>query len=507
MCRTCYLFFLVLFVTRAYAQNDLDAIRYSRPGIGGTSRVVAMGGAFGALGADLSCAAYNPAGLAVFRGGDISFSGGLKTTGNVGTLYNTTTSNPQAAFVFNNFGIVGAWPSQSDCLSRHILAFTNTQIQNFESAVSMSGYTNSNSIAKDMLNLAQGKSLTNLNNSYEGLGYDTYLLDYDSLGKKYFSFLDTKRTVKQTRDLVTTGRVNELNFSYAYTYKDRFYLGASLGLPQVRYESTMTHSEYDDKDSMRVVMTSDSTYNTTYVDGLPFVYASRLGFNEMTYTEYFKTTGSGVNLKLGGVVRVNDMLRIGAYYHTPTKYRLTDEYYNALSVSFDKNKTTPKKETYPAEGGVYSYRIITPARLGLNAGFIFQKKGLLAVDYEYVNYRKASLQGASAADFATANDVLQKKYSGSHNLKVGAELNLDPFKLRAGWAVNGSPFGNTFGGSLVRNTMSVGFGYKSAGGFYLDAVLAYTFSYEDYYLFSTLDAMAKLDYRSASFGVTTGFKF
>ena len=37
-----------------FAQNDLDAIRYSRNGVGGTARFVGMGGAFGAAGADLS---------------------------------------------------------------------------------------------------------------------------------------------------------------------------------------------------------------------------------------------------------------------------------------------------------------------------------------------------------------------------------------------------------------------------------------------------------------------
>lgn len=503
----CLLLLCTLFGTPANSQNDLDAIRYSRNGVGGTSRFTAMGGAFGALGADLSCAAYNPAGLGVFRGGDISYSGSLKTISNSGSIYNSSSSLSQAVFAFNNFGIAGAWKSKIDPDSRHILAFSNSQLQNFESSVSMSGYTNSSSIAKDMLNLAKGNSLNSLNNSYEGLGYDTYLLDYDSVGQNYFSFLDTKRSVKQTRDLVTGGRVNELNFSYAYTYKDRFYVGASLGLPQVKYESTMTHTEFDDMDSMRVVVTSDTSYTSTYVDELPFVYGSKLGFNSMTYEEYFKTTGSGVNLKLGGVIRVNELLRIGVYYHSPTAYRLTDEYYNSMSVSFDKAKSNPENETYPANGGIYSYNITTPARWGLNAGFIFQKKGLIAIDYELVNYRKASLQGSSASDFAAANEAIQKKYSTGQNIRLGAEVNLDPFKLRAGYAVNGSPFGNVFTGTLVRNTMSIGMGYKSPNNFYFDVVLSYTYAHEDYYLFTTMDTKAGLNYGTTTLGATAGFKF
>ena len=57
-------------------------------------------------------------------------------------------------------------------------------------------------------------SSANLNSSYEGLGYDTYLLDYDSATAKFFSFVDLKRTVSQTRDIITSGKQNDRNFNY-----------------------------------------------------------------------------------------------------------------------------------------------------------------------------------------------------------------------------------------------------------------------------------------------------
>src|SRR3954467_14290246 len=86
------------------SQNDLDALRYSRGGVNGTSRFKAMGGAFGALGADLSCGAYNPGGLALFRKGEASYGGGLKFTNNQATINGKSSGLSDASFVFNNFG-------------------------------------------------------------------------------------------------------------------------------------------------------------------------------------------------------------------------------------------------------------------------------------------------------------------------------------------------------------------------------------------------------------------
>lgn len=496
-----------------YAQNDLDAIRYSRLGVGGTSRFVSMGGAFGAVGADLSCASYNPAGLGVFRKGEISFSAGARSTNNNGSIYGRTTSVFDLKVVYNNFGIAAAWRSKNDADSRHVVAFTNTQLQNFNNSISMSGYTNSNSIAKDMVNLAEkSKSSSNvtgnLNSMYEGLGFNSFLLDTGY--NKFYSYVDLKRSVKQTRSLVTSGRVNDLSFSYAYAYKDKFYFGASLGLPQVSYESTTTHTETDDKDSMRVAIyqtpRGDSVV-TTYLEDVPFVIPSKLGFNSLEYTEYFKTSGSGVNLKLGGIVRVSDMFRFGLYVHTPTLYSLKDVYYNNISVSFDKNPSNPVVLKEPENGGTYDYKIITPAKLSASAAFIYKKLAVIAVDYELVNYRRAQLTSTNVADFAGVNAVIKTKYTNGQNLRVGAELNVNPVTLRLGYSMQGSPFGDVFNGAFVRNTFSIGGGFRTKNNFYMDFVLSKTLSSENYYLFSTLDAKAKLNYSNTVISVTAGLKF
>ena len=56
------------------AQNFEDIVRFSATPNNGTARVSAMGGAFTALGGDISAIAINPASVGVFRKSEISFT-------------------------------------------------------------------------------------------------------------------------------------------------------------------------------------------------------------------------------------------------------------------------------------------------------------------------------------------------------------------------------------------------------------------------------------------------
>lgn len=56
------------------AQGYDDILRFSRFTTTGTARSAAMGGAFGALGGDLSTLSTNPAGIGVFRKSEAAFT-------------------------------------------------------------------------------------------------------------------------------------------------------------------------------------------------------------------------------------------------------------------------------------------------------------------------------------------------------------------------------------------------------------------------------------------------
>ena len=63
--------------TTAFAQNEEDALRYSQQMSPSSGRSWGMGGAMGALGADVSSFFTNPAGVGMYKRGGAEISFGL----------------------------------------------------------------------------------------------------------------------------------------------------------------------------------------------------------------------------------------------------------------------------------------------------------------------------------------------------------------------------------------------------------------------------------------------
>ena len=75
MFRNSFLFLTLLCVNHlSFSQTYEDVLRYNSFNNEGTSRFNSMGGAFGALGGDVSAISINPASSSVFIDSEISFS-------------------------------------------------------------------------------------------------------------------------------------------------------------------------------------------------------------------------------------------------------------------------------------------------------------------------------------------------------------------------------------------------------------------------------------------------
>lgn len=494
---------LALLGMHSYAQNDLDALRYSQTNVGGTARFVSMGGAFGALGANVSCTSYNPAGIGIYRKGEINISPGLRFTNNAGTHNGNTIKNFEPSFLFNGFGIAGSWQSKANEDSRHSLGFTLNQLQNFSSKVTLRGYANRKSIANDLLDNAGNANPNNLDPSYSGLAFNTYLVD--TIDGGYYSFANSKFNMLQEKNIETSGRMNELSIAYAYGYKDKLYFGASIGVPMITYNHSATYTETDNKDSLFIKYNSStSTYSTSYDYGV-YYYPGLGGFKSMTYNETYKTSGNGFNLKLGVLYRINEYLRVAAHYHTPTVLNLTDGYYYKMTTRFDEGDSY--ELTYPENGGVYKYTIITPMRYGASLGFVYNKWLCLGFDYETLDYGQSQISSSEAGVFGGVNETIRNKYSAAHNFRAGAEFNLSPVVLRIGYASYGSPFGETFTGKFVRNSYSGGIGFRSKNWTFDFGFVRQLYS-EDYYMYNPKYAdKSTIDFSGTNIVCTIGCKF
>ena len=127
--------FLGSIAWQANAQNEIDILRYSYQESLGTARSMSMGGAFGALGADLACLSGNPAGIGMYRRGDAGISTGLasqKTKVNIAGQFGNAN---QLSGSTTNLGIALSYPSVNPDWPVTTLAVTNTRRANYNERV------------------------------------------------------------------------------------------------------------------------------------------------------------------------------------------------------------------------------------------------------------------------------------------------------------------------------------------------------------------------------------
>ncbi|MFA7042902.1 MAG: hypothetical protein WC186_00990, partial [Bacteroidales bacterium] len=99
---------LLVVNTMVFAQGEFDVLKYSLTDITGSARYVAMSGAFGALGGDMSAISMNPAGVSVYRSSEFTITPSLCTT-STKSHFDLSSSDSKEKMLINNFGYVGSF--------------------------------------------------------------------------------------------------------------------------------------------------------------------------------------------------------------------------------------------------------------------------------------------------------------------------------------------------------------------------------------------------------------
>ena len=463
----------------ALSQNENDAFRYSFMKPGGTARFTSMGGAFGALGGDFSSLSTNPAGLAIFRSSEITFTPTLDFALVESTYYGSTQDDMKYNFNFNNLGVVFAIP-----ITRPIdqpgwksvnFGFGINRHNNFNQRWVAEGFNPQSSLMTDFLNQAIGEgSISNLDDFSTGLAWDTWLL-YQVNGQ--FAVDMPNGGVLQRQETNSSGSIREFVLSVGANYNDFLFLGATLGLPSVRYEESSVFVETDRDNNNSI-------------------------FKSLTYTNKFITSGSGFNLKVGAIIRPTDMVRLGVAVHTPTFFKLKDEYNAIMRSSLNLSDYTNYSSS---PNGWFRYELNTPLKAIGSLGLVFGTAGLVSFDYEYVDYTRMRLRSDDYI-FSSENNIIRENFTAQHNLRLGGELRVDPLVLRGGYAFYSSPY-KTGVNDGQQSVVSAGIGIREKH-YFIDFAYAYTFFREDYYLYSA-QFVNPVDnqYSLSRFMLTLGFRF
>jgi hypothetical protein len=447
-------------------QNMDDALRYSKVFYQGTARFNSMGGAFTALGGDLTAIALNPAGAAVFRTTEVSVSPNIMFR-SLNTSYNGySTDNSSSDFGLGQIGLATSINLGSGSgISGFTIGYSYNRTNNFNRHAVIDGVSENGSMADFWALQANGTNTWDLSNApymaYEAWLIDTLsgeFTDYASIFSYYGEDNPTYgQKVKRTID--NTGMSGEHTIALAANIGDKFYVGAGFGITTFSYTGHYVHSEMDDQD---------------------LVY----DFVDFTYTDHFNASGSGWNFKLGTIIRPIESLRLGLSFTTPTIYKVDEAYYSNLSANLYNEIDGPAHPEINMDEMTYRYRITTPYRI--NAGIAWQVGtiALLSADYEFVDYAFAKLSnGVDGYDFYNENQDLKAEFRSTGNLRLGAEVRLGSLYLRGGYRYYGSSFQpGTLNANSHYSGFSTGIGYRQRN-FYADLSMSWLHNNESYMMY------------------------
>jgi hypothetical protein len=489
-----FIILLVLsFGSISFAQNADDALRYSRLFYSGTARFMSMGGAFTALGGDISSLSQNPAGLGVFRSSEITITPQLEYFKS-GSLFNGTSSND---FLYNfNLGQGGIVAnlikneSESGLITLNF-GYSFNRTSNLTQTIVINGKSTSSSLADYWADEADGltkdKLEANVPDAY--LAWGTYVIDSlsgsdNSYGTVYSNYGDNPPSVygqNMKRVVTNTGYTGEHAISIGGNYSNKLFFGATIGITTLSYESKYEHSE-----------STDATLPSN--------------FKDFDYTLYYKDNGTGFNLKLGAIYKPIEILRLGFAFHSPTVYHINEYLYDNISTHvYGDNYTSSNTASR------FSYGLTTPFRVMLGGALQVKKIALLSVDYEYVDYSSAKFftLGNDSFDYTDKNQLIKQSLGASNNIRFGAEVRLSSIYLRGGYGYYGKAWkSDQDNANQSYNSLSCGLGFREKNIF-ADFGFS-TMTNKDKYLLYTSSAgsaISDLNMTRNIFTVTFGYKF
>ncbi len=467
----------------ATAQNDIDALRYSQITFGGTARFSSMAGSMGALGGDISTLTFNPAGIGIFRKSELSITPSIFSQTTSSTYNNTNSTDRKINLNLGNIGLVTTFDltnNKNNTTGWQSLnfGFGYNRTNNFQNNISIAGNNKTSSLLDTYVAAANGHTNANFDGFSTGLAWKTYLinpntapdtLNYNHVLKNYGEL--------QQKSVQTSGSMGETAISFGGNYKNKVYVGATLGIVDVRYNEQSVYQESDEKDSIK-------------------------NFKSFMYTQNLTTRGTGVNFKFGMIVKATDWLRIGAAVHTPTVIHLSDAYNSSMKSNLDNGITYDAK----SPDGSFNYTITTPFRVLGSLGFVVNKNALLNAEYEYVDYTNMQLNSHPNV-FSDVNNTIHSKYTSTGNVRVGGEIRFDPLVFRAGYALYGSPFKDGPNSNANRTSYTAGIGFRE-NNYFIDFAYVFTkYTAYDYLYDPLLVNSVKNDFHNSSFMLTLGVKF
>lgn len=531
----------------AMAQSAVDALRFSQQDMNGTARFMSMGGAFGALGGDLTTLSQNPAGIGVYRNSEIGLTMNLNMMSSNSESAGFSTKMNQTKFLLNNIGGVLTLRIPSKAVPNLNFGFTYNRTASFYRKYGGHLGNISNSMTNWMAGVANSHELTvgdvTTDRFYDPyhpedggyaapwiaiLGYDSYFInpegDPDNPTWKGQFGQGTSGVANYWT--AESGGVDSFNIAIGGNFGNMVFWGMDFDITSLSYN---LYSRYQEVLDGAYVQSSNGVEQTT---------------SDWSLTNYYNVSGTGFAYKLGLIFRPIQEFRVGFAFHTPTYYNLNEAFSADTDYSYN-GEDFNGQTTNNGRPGTNDYRFRTPWHMIVSAAGVIGNNLIISADYEwtqtskmhfkdptylYDDYWGVSFPRVDSYDYVGGiNDNIKEYCKNQNTFRIGAEFRVTPqFSVRAGYsnisspvkesAANGSTVIQTAGTmpefrfDNSTNYYTAGLGFRT-GGFYADLAYVHKQQSAGWHAFTTdgigseSSPSAHVNFTSNQVLLSLGYKF
>jgi len=399
-----------MLVANIVAQSPEEAVNFLDNESGVGIKAQAMGNAFVGVADDYSALYWNPAGLTQIDRSQISGSIYHLNFNNESTFGQSTMMDDRSFTKLKSIDMAYVFPTQRGSF---VIAFGFNRFKDYDDFLYFSGFN------------AQSNDLSFELEDQDG-NYDWY--DFD-------------RNVQQTEQINQDGNLNAWSVGGGIELSPKFSIGLTMN-----FYSGSSQYLFD-----------------FYQDDVNDVYTSFPGdYNSYELHQKILTDLYGFGIKLGGLMHLNENLRLGMAIDFPTSLTITENYSANDVLAFDDGYV----DELDLGEGEWEYVVQYPFKF--SGGVALDIKQLMvAASFEYRDWSQVQFEipdGVSLNedynDLLSENKYFAEDFQSTLNLAAGAEYRVSDtgVKLRGGYRYVPSPLVDA-DEELNREYFSAGFGY------------------------------------------------
>jgi len=410
----------------AMSQSAIDVYNLSSSQLRGTARFMSMGGAFTALGGDLSTLNQNPAGLGIYRSSEIGATLDIDMQSSKTNSGGYSLTDDQTKVACDNFGYVGTANLGSDIMPYFSWGVSYGRVASFD-RVYRGGSALEGSLSNYIANFTNGvaqRDLTMTNNYdpyYDGyadwlsiLAYNAYMINPYQSNNEYRGLwtngVSSGNTMFSTRE---SGYIDEYNIDFGGNIMNTVYWGVGFGITDLNYRQ---ETYYDEVINGASIESGDG-------------HGTIQGNAEYALSNWKHTTGNGFNFKVGLIFKPINEFRLGVAVHTPTYYDMQTTYNGMVDYEYTNPRGEIQYSSYDGGDPVsqtpyyyYDWKMRSPWRMMIGAAGVIGRTAIVSLDYERQAYNDMSAKDGNGYALDYVNNDIKDTFKATNIIRLGVEV-------------------------------------------------------------------------------------